>query len=123
MAAPAVPVNLADKLSLLREHWSPKIVAEANNWHVKVVKVQGEFVWHKHEDTDEIFLVISGELVIRLHNTAEVRLREGEIFVVPRGVAHQPVAAEECEIVLLEPAGTVNTGQAASILTAQDEWI
>jgi mannose-6-phosphate isomerase-like protein (cupin superfamily) len=123
MAAPAGTVNLADKLSLFREHWSPKIVAEANNWHIKVVKVQGEFVWHQHEEIDEIFLVVSGELVIRLRDRQDVRLHEGEVFVVPRGVSHQPVAAEQCEIVLIEPTGTVNTGQATGTFTAQDEWL
>jgi mannose-6-phosphate isomerase-like protein (cupin superfamily) len=123
MAAPAVPVNIADKLAQLHEHWAPRIVAEANDWHLKVVKVAGEFVWHAHADTDEIFLVVTGELAIRLRDRPTVILRAGEIFVVPRGVDHQPYAARECEIVLIEPAGTVNTGGAADARTARDEWL
>lgn len=111
------PVDLAEKLSLFSEHWSPKVVARLNDYEVKVVKLQGEFVWHTHEDTDELFLVIGGELTIQLRD-GDVTLRPGQIFVVPRGVEHCPVAEGEVHAVLIEPVGVVNTGGAGGPLTA-----
>jgi mannose-6-phosphate isomerase-like protein (cupin superfamily) len=124
MAAPDVVVNLADKFAAFQDHWSPKIVGQINDFHLKAVKVQGEFVWHQHEDTDELILVTSGRLTIQLRDRADVTLGSNEFFVVPRGVEHHPIAEEECEILILELANTVNTGEASdSELTAQDEWI
>ena len=105
----AEPVNLADKLSLIREHWSPKVVASFNGHDVMVVKVKGRFVWHSHPETDDFFLVLHGRLTIELRDGA-VTLRPGELYVVPRGVEHCPVADEETELLLIEPAGTPNTG-------------
>ena len=110
-------VDLRDKLSLFSEHWSPKVVATLNDYEVKVVKVKGEFVWHSHADTDELFLVVDGSLTIRLPD-GEVSLGPGQLFVVPRGVEHCPVAAEEASLVLIEPTGVVNTGDAGGDLTA-----
>jgi mannose-6-phosphate isomerase-like protein (cupin superfamily) len=106
-------VNLADKLSQFHEHWSPRTVAQFNGHDVMVVKVQGEFVWHHHDDTDDFFLVLKGRLRIRLPDH-EVVLGPGELFVVPVGVAHQPVADEETELLLIEPSGTPNTGDPAT---------
>jgi mannose-6-phosphate isomerase-like protein (cupin superfamily) len=110
-------VDLQDKLSLFSETWSPKVVARLNDYEVKVVKVLGEFVWHSHPDTDEMFLVLRGQLRIDLPDGA-VELGPGQLFVVPRGVEHRPVADEETHAVLLEPTGVVNTGDAGGDLTA-----
>jgi mannose-6-phosphate isomerase-like protein (cupin superfamily) len=102
-------VNLSEKLARFSEHWSPKIVGELNGQHVKLVKLAGEFVWHHHEREDELFLVLHGSLAIHLRDRV-VELGEGEFFIVPRGVEHKPVAREEAHVLLLEPAGTLNTG-------------
>lgn len=117
-------INLQEKLSKFSEHWSPKIIAQLNNYHLKLAKVQGEFVWHDHPDTDEVFIVVNGQLDI-LFRDGKVSLAEGEMFVVPKGVEHKPVAEHECHILLIEPAGLVNTGSASdSELTASnDVWI
>ncbi|MDQ2693408.1 MAG: cupin domain-containing protein [Chloroflexota bacterium] len=116
-------VNFQDKLSKFSEQWSPKIVAQMNDYHFKVVKVQGEFIWHNHPETDEVFIVLKGGLEIQLRDRSVV-LREGEMIVVPKGVEHKPVAAEECHILLVEPAGTVNTGETLNERTAaNDVWI
>ena len=116
-------VDLRDKLSLFSEHWSPKVVATMNDYEVKVVKVKGEFVWHSHAETDEAFIVIDGELVIDFRDGA-VTLKAGEMYVVPRGKEHKPHAPRECRIMLIEPAGTVNTGDAGGSMTAEnDVWI
>jgi mannose-6-phosphate isomerase-like protein (cupin superfamily) len=112
------PVDLAERLSQFSEHWSPKVVARLNDYEVKVVKVEGEFVWHTHEDTDELFLVIDGELTIQLRE-GDVVLRPGQLYVVPRGVAHCPSADGEVHAVLVEPTGVVNTGDAGGPMTAQ----
>ena len=103
------PINLAQKLSLFTDQWSPKIVADLNDSYIKLVKVQGEFVWHQHEREDELFLVVKGSLLIRLRDGG-IRLREGELVVIPKGVEHQPVAEEEAHLLLIEPKTTVNTG-------------
>ena len=103
------PVNLAEKLAAFTEHWQPRTVAEFNGHDVMVVKTQGEFVWHKHDETDDLFLVLRGELVIELRD-GSVTLRAGDLFVVPRGVEHRPVAKEEAHVLLIEPSGTPNTG-------------
>lgn len=112
------PVDLAERLSQFSEHWSPKVVARLNDYEVKVVKVEGEFVWHTHEDTDELFLVIAGELTIQLRD-GDVVLRPGQLYVVPRGVEHRPSAEGEVHALLIEPTGVVNTGDAGGPLTAQ----
>ena len=124
MARPDSVVNLADKLAQIAEHWSPRTVGQLNDLHIKVVKLQGEFVWHQHDDTDEFFLVLSGRMTIQLADRADVTLGAGEFFIVPKGVQHRPVAEQECEVVLLEQAGTVNTGDAeSSELTADPAWL
>ncbi|MFE0764047.1 cupin domain-containing protein [Streptomyces smyrnaeus] len=120
MSKSAVPVNLADKLAQFSELWSQKKVAVINDYEVKLAKLQGEFVWHVHDDTDELFLVISGRLTIQLRD-ADVTLEPGELFVVPRGVEHCPVAEEETAILLFEPAGTLNTGDAGGSMTRAAE--
>ena len=116
-------VNLQEKLTKFTEQWSPKIVAQMNDYHFKVAKVKGEFVWHDHPETDEVFLVLKGQLEIHLHD-GKVILNEGEMYVVQKGVEHKPVAEDECHILLIEPAGTVNTGDIVSEKTApNDVWI
>jgi mannose-6-phosphate isomerase-like protein (cupin superfamily) len=106
-------VNLGEALGSFSEHWQPRIVGELNGQHVKVAKLLGEFVWHHHEHEDELFLVLDGTLVMQLRD-GEITLRPGEMLVVPRGVEHRPVAAEEVHILLFEPAGTLNTGNVHS---------
>lgn len=108
---PADPINLAERFSQFSEHWSPKIIARMNDYDVKVAKLQGDFVWHSHPETDELFLVIAGELRIDFRERS-VTLQTGEMCVVPCGVEHKPFAAEECRVLLIEPTGTVNTGDA-----------
>lgn len=102
-------VNLDDKLARFQEHWSPRIVGEVNDAHVKLVKLKGEFVWHHHEAEDELFLVIKGQLTIKLRDR-DINLQAGEFIIIPRGVEHLPVAAEEAHVLLLEPKTTLNTG-------------
>ncbi len=109
-------VNLADKLAQFDEHWSPRIVADFNGHDIMVVKVEGEFVWHSHPDTDDFFMVLSGELIIDLPDNA-VTLKAGEIFVVPRGIEHRPRAEVETHLMLIEPAGTPNTGDPRTAAT------
>lgn len=106
-------VNLAEKLAQFDEHWAPRTVAAFNGHDVMVVKVKGEFVWHSHPDTDDFFLVLDGRITIRLRD-GDVELGPGELFVVPAGVEHQPCAAEEAKLLLIEPSGTPNTGDAAT---------
>ncbi|MFD7880129.1 cupin domain-containing protein [Streptomyces sp. NPDC059766] len=120
MTEPRAAVNLAHKLSLFDELWAQKKIADLNDYEVKLAKLKGEFVWHTHEDTDELFLVISGRLTIQLRD-GDVVLEPGELFVVPRGVEHCPVAEEETAILLLEPAGVLNTGDAGGPLTRAAE--
>ena len=116
-------INFADKLGRFSERWSPRIVARMNDYHFKLVKIEGEFVWHSHAETDEVFLVIEGEMVIELRD-GRVSLKAGEMFVVPRGVEHRPVAERECRLMLVEPAGTRNTGDAGGGRTAEDNvWV
>ena len=114
------PVDIAEKLSLFSEQWAPKVVARMNDYEIKVVKLDGEFVWHTHEDTDELFLVTSGELTIQMRG-GNVTLGPGQLFVVPSGVEHCPVTEGEAHVVLIEPAGVVNTGNAGGDLTATPE--
>jgi len=110
-------LDIAEKLSLFSEHWSPKVVARLNDYEIKVVKLRGEFVWHTHEDTDELFLVVDGELTIQLRD-GDVDLKPGQLFVVPKGVEHCPIAAGEVHALLIEPVGVGNTGNAGGTLTA-----
>jgi mannose-6-phosphate isomerase-like protein (cupin superfamily) len=102
-------VNLNDKFALIQEHWKPKIAGEVNDAYVKLVKFKGEFLWHKHDAEDELFLVVKGNLTIKLRD-GELRLAEGEFAIIPRGVEHMPVADEEVHVVLIEPKATLNTG-------------
>ncbi len=107
------PVNLAEKLAAFSERWSPRVVARYNGNDVMVVKVEGEFVWHAHPETDDLFLVLAGEVDVELRDRV-VTLRAGELFVVPAGVEHRPVARGEAHLLLVEPAGTPNTGDPAT---------
>ncbi len=112
-------INIAEKLSLFDGHWSPKIVDELNGQHVKLVKFLGEFVWHHHDDEDEMFLVIDGRFRMEFRNH-EVWIEEGEFIVVPRGVEHRPVADEEVSVMLFEPASTLNTGNVRDGMTVAE---
>lgn len=116
-------INLKEKLALFNEQWSPKIITEMNEIQFKLVKLQGEFVWHEHTDTDEVFMVLEGKMGIEFRD-GRVNLSAGEMFVVPKGVEHRPVAAQECHVLLVEPRGVVNTGDAGGEMTADnDVWI
>lgn len=108
-------VNVADKFGRFKEYWSPKIIGEVNDFYIKAVKFKGDFVWHDHEQEDELFYVVKGRFRIELRDGA-VELGQGEFAVIPKGVEHRPVAEEECEVLLLEPKTTVNTGAAESDL-------
>ncbi|GGB04600.1 cupin domain-containing protein [Agarivorans gilvus] len=116
-------INFKDKFSKFTEHWSPRVIAEMNNYQFKLAKVEGEFVWHDHPDTDEVFIVIEGTLNIEFRDGV-VTLNAGEMFVIPKGVEHKPVATSECKIMLVEPKGVVNTGKSGGELTAEnDVWV
>ena len=116
-------INFQDKLSRFTDHWAPKVVAQMNDYQLKLVKIQGEFVWHSHTDTDEVFIVLDGRMRIELRDGG-VDLGPGEMFVVPKGVEHKPSAPDECRILLVEPSGVVNTGEAGGARTApNDVWI
>jgi mannose-6-phosphate isomerase-like protein (cupin superfamily) len=115
-------INLAEKIGLLEEPYVPGIVGYLNDYKLVVVRVRGEFVWHEHEDTDDFFLVLEGRLTIQLRDR-DIELSEGEMFVVPRGVEHCPKADEEARVLLIEPRGTINTGNAGGELTAEEREI
>lgn len=116
-------IDLSDKLSRFSDKWAPKIIAQLNDYHIKLAKIEGEFVWHSHPETDEVFIVLDGTLVIQMRE-GDVELSSGQMFVVPRGVEHNPRAEEECHVMLIEPAGTINTGDAGGEMTSADEgWI
>jgi mannose-6-phosphate isomerase-like protein (cupin superfamily) len=116
-------INFHNKLELFDEHWSPKIIAGLNDYHFKLAKIKGEFTWHSHPETDECFIVLKGWFELHLRDEV-LTLSAGEMCVVPRGVSHRPVAVSECHLLLVEPAGTLNTGDTVSELTKhQDEWI
>ena len=118
-----MPINLADKFGKFSDHWSPRVIAEMNDYQFKLAKIEGEFIWHRHADTDEVFIVLEGAMKIELPD-GEVSLRAGEMFVVPRGVEHRPSAEQECRIMLVEPRGVMNTGEKSVELTAEnDVWI
>ncbi|MCH2609772.1 MAG: cupin domain-containing protein [Pirellulales bacterium] len=112
-------INIGDKLSSFSEHWSPKVVAELNGQHIKVVKLLGEFDWHFHEHEDELFWVIKGHLEVHLRDDV-IKLNAGEMCVIPRGTDHKPIAHQECHVVLFEPAGTLNTGNLTNDRTVAD---
>ena len=116
-------INFKDKLGLFDEQWSPKVIAEMNDYQFKVVKIQGEFVWHDHKDTDETFIVLEGSLRIDFRD-GHVELAEGEMYVVPKGIEHKPYAEHEAKVLLIEPRGVVNTGDETGSQTAEnDVWI
>lgn len=117
------PINFDAKFARFSEHWSPKIIAQMNDYHFKLAKIQGEFVWHSHADTDEVFIVLDGQMTIYFRD-GEIIVRSGEMFVIPKGVEHKPSANRECKIMLVERAGTINTGDVQSDLTAKDGvWV
>ena len=116
-------VNLEQKLARFSDHWSPKIIAEMNSHQFKLVRFQGEFVWHTHDDTDEVFIVLGGAMVIHFRE-GDVQVEAGELFVVPRGKEHKTSAKVECQALIIEKAGTVNTGNTGGVMTAPaDSWI
>ncbi len=125
MSVEGIPssINLGDKLSKIDAQWTPKIVAQMNDNYIKLVKIEDEFVWHSHPETDEVFLVINGSMRIDFRDGA-VELQQGEMVVVPRGVEHRPFAESECDVLLIEPVQTINTGDAGGERTVSDlEWI
>ena len=111
-------INLAQKFSLFNEHWSPKIIGELNDSFIKLAKLKGEFDWHHHEQEDELFLVVRGDLIIKFRDQ-DVSLKPGELIVIPKGVDHLPVAAEEVQVMLIEPKGTLNTGNVVTEKTKE----
>jgi mannose-6-phosphate isomerase-like protein (cupin superfamily) len=115
-------IILAEKFSLIKEYWSPRIAAELNDSYVKLAKIKGEFLWHHHDKEDELFLVMKGKLVMRLRGR-ELQIGPGELVVIPHGVEHMPVAEEEVHILLIEPKTTVNTGNVQSERTVGDQWV
>lgn len=117
-------VNLSEKFSLLTEIWTPKIVGAVDDHHLKIVRVQGEFVWHTHEEADELFMVVDGRLRLKFRDREDITLGPGELFVVPKGMEHLPVAEPAAQILLIERQGTVNTGTAGGERTVADpDWI
>jgi len=115
-------INLAQKFELFQEYWNPKIVGELNDSYVKLVKLQGEFTWHHHDNEDELFLVVKGRLTIKLRD-GELDMHEGEFAIIPRGVEHLPVAEQEAHVLLLEPKSTLNTGNVRNERTVDPGWI
>ena len=116
-------INIKQKFSQFTEHWSPRVVVEMNDYQFKLAKIKGEFVWHDHKDTDEVFIVIEGSMSIEFRD-GKVDLAEGEMYVVPKGVEHKPYAKNECKIMFIEPRGISNTGDAGGDLTAEDDvWV
>ncbi len=116
-------ISFKKKLGKFNEHWSPKVIAEMNDYQFKLAKLKGNFVWHKHDETDEVFIVIDGEMEIEFRD-GKVKLKSGEMFVVPKNIEHKPYAEKECHLLLVEPRGVVNTGDIENILTAKnDVWI
>jgi len=117
------PISLAEKFGKFTEQWAPRVVAEMNDYQFKLSKLQGEFIWHSHPDTDEVFVVVDGAMTIEFRD-GRVDLKAGEMFVVPRGVEHKPVAESECQLMIIEPRGIANTGDAGGERTApNDVWI
>lgn len=116
-------INLAEKFQLINEHWQPRVIAEMNDYQFKLAKIEGDFIWHSHDDSDEAFIVIDGQLRIDLRD-GPVHLGKGDLYVVPKGVEHKPFAKHECQIMMIEPRGVTNTGDAGGERTVQnDQWI
>ena len=116
-------INISEKLKKFSDYWRPKVVAEMNDYQFKLAKISGEFIWHHHQSTDEVFFVIEGSMIIEFRDGA-VELSQGEMYVVPKGVEHKPFAKKECHIMLIEPRGVINTGEVKNELTAvNDNWI
>ena len=116
-------INLQEKYLQFTKHWSPRVIAEMNDYQFKLAKIKGEFVWHDHKHTDETFIVIEGEMILEFRDK-KVKLRQGEMYVVPKGVEHKPCADNECKILVIEPRGVINTGDAGGDLTMnEDIWI
>ena len=116
-------INFKNKLSKFSDHWSPKVIAEMNDYQFKLVKIKGDFVWHNHEHTDEAFIILEGEMTIQFEDRT-VTLNEGEMYVVKKGIEHKPYAENECKIMIIEPNGVINTGNVEGDLTASnDVWI
>ena len=116
-------INFDNKFRKFSEHWSPRVIAEMNDYQFKLVKIEGDFTWHDHKDTDEVFMVLSGEMEIEFRD-GKVKISEGEMYVVKKGLEHKPFAQDECKILIIEPRGVVNTGQSKSELKADnDVWI
>ncbi len=115
-------INIKQKLSLFTEQWSPKIIAQMNDYVFKLAKIQGDFIWHSHSETDEAFIVLEGSLVIEFRD-ARIELEKGEMCIVAKGIEHKPFAEGECHIMLIEPTGTVNTGEEGGERTIEAEWI
>jgi mannose-6-phosphate isomerase-like protein (cupin superfamily) len=115
-------INFEEKLDQITELWSPKIIAQMNDYHFKLGKIKGDFIWHSHADTDEVFIVLKGNLRIDLRE-GPIELTEGELCVIPKGVEHKPFAEKECQIMLVEPMGTINTGDAGGERTVEEQWI
>lgn len=115
-------INLKKKFDLFNDHWQPRIIGELNDSYVKIAKIKGEFVWHHHENEDELFYVVKGRLLIKLRQR-DLWLEEGEIAIIPKGVEHCPVAQEEVHIMMLEPKTTLNTGNVENERTTSDQWL
>ena len=116
-------ININDKLNKFSDLWSPKVIAEMNDYQFKLAKVKGEFVWHSHKETDETFIVLDGELLIEFRDE-KIKLNKGELYIVPKGVEHKPFAENECHIMLIEPKGIINTGDKSTKLTSKNDiWV
>ena len=116
-------VNIKQKFSKITEYWAPKVLAEMNDYQFKIAKIKGEFIWHNHKNTDEVFIVIEGDMKIEFHDKV-LNLSEGDLYVVPKGEEHKPCAERECKIMLVEPKGVINTGNEINSLTAEnDQWV
>ncbi|MCP4399784.1 MAG: cupin domain-containing protein [bacterium] len=116
-------INFSEKLNKFSDHWAAKVIAEMNDYQFKLVKIEGEFIWHDHKDTDETFIVIEGEMSIEFRD-GEVDLKSGEMFIIPKGIEHKPIAKKECKIMLVEPKGVSNTGGKNSEMESEnDVWI
>ena len=118
------PINLEKKFKKFTDHWSPKVIGEMNDYQFKLAKVKGDFIWHHHLDTDETFFVIKGKLTIEFKN-GKVDIEEGEMYIVPKGVAHKPMASNECQIMIIEPKGVINTGNKmdSELKSDNDVWV
>lgn len=116
-------ININDKLNKFSDLWSPRVIAEMNDYQFKLAKVKGEFVWHSHEETDETFIVLDGEMLIEFRDK-KIRLNKGELYIVPKGIEHKPYAENECHIMLIEPKGIINTGEKSTKLTSKNDiWV